>query len=339
MTKAQRKHRRKIAILGGGSWGTALGVVFSERHEVLIWEFDAAQAKQVEKERRNTIFLPKIKLPDNMHITNDMALCIANADVVVFAVPSHVLRQTAVQAALYTTKKQYLVSVVKGVEQNTLMRMSEVIQECIPESKGVIALLGPTHAEEVANGLPSTIVASCVDHKHATAIQKLFITPRFRIYTNTDMIGSEISSALKNVIAIAAGICDGLNYGDNTKAAVITRGLAEIKRLGLKMGADPVTFSGLTGMGDLIVTCMSRHSRNRKVGMMLGRGRSLEDILESMQQVAEGVKNTKSALSLAKKYKVELPVAAAVHQILFDKLKPRDISGLLMTRSPKSEFY
>jgi glycerol-3-phosphate dehydrogenase (NAD(P)+) len=331
--------RKKIAVLGGGSWGTALAVTFAEHHDVLIWEFDPEAARQVESDRRNKAFLPMVAFPDSVHVTNVMDEAIDGAAVVVYAVPSHVLRQVARQTAALVTRDQLLVTVVKGVEQDTLMRMSEVIADCVPQFKAVVALTGPTHAEEVGKKIPSAIVAASARLRDARAVQRLFMTPNFRIYTNNDVIGAEVSAALKNVVAIAAGICDGLAYGDNTKAALITRGLAEIKRLGMKMGAREETFSGLAGMGDLIVTCMSKFSRNRKVGMLLGHGRSLEDILKEMNQVAEGVKNTKSALSLAKKYEVELPIASAVGAVLFGGMPASKIGQLLMTRAPRDEFY
>lgn len=331
--------KKKIAVLGGGSWGTALAVTFAARHDVSVWEFNAEQAAAVEQERRNKIFLPMVRLPRNVHFSNDMSGVISGADAVIFAVPSHVLRAVCGQAAGLITGKQYLVSVVKGIEEQTMLRMSEIIDQTIPSKKGVVALLGPTHAEEVARQVPSLILAASEKLRHSRAVQKLFITESFRVYASRDIVGAEIGAALKNVIAIAAGICDGLNYGDNTKAALITRGLAEIKRLGVKMGAKEDTFAGLSGMGDLIVTCMSRYSRNRKVGQMLGHGRKLEDILAEMSQVAEGVKNTRSALALAEKHGVELPIASAVSQVLFHDLPAKEIGHLLMTRAPKNEFY
>ena len=331
--------RMKVAILGAGSWGTALGITFAGMHDVLMWEFDAARATQFEHDRRNKLFLPMVGFPERLHITNDMQEAIRDARVVIFAVPSHVLREVVRKAAPYITKSQYLVSVVKGVETTTLMRMTEVIASEAPSNHGVVALIGPTHAEEVARGIPTAIVAASAHHSHAKTIQRYFMTPRFRIYTNSDVIGVEVGSALKNVIAIAAGICDGLKYGDNTKAALMTRGLAEMRRLGIKMGADEKTFSGLAGMGDLIVTCNSRFSRNRKVGMLLGHGRRLDDILKEMTQVAEGVINTKSALALGKRYDVELPITNAVAAVLFKNMDPAQIGQMLMTRSAKHEFY
>ena len=331
--------KKKISVLGAGSWGTALAITFAYRHDVLMWEFDPAQVEAIERDRRNKKFLPVAGLPDTVHVTGDMEASIRDADIVLFAVPSHVLRQVARQAAPFITKKQYLVSVVKGIERGTHLRMSEVIGDEIKNCKGIIALSGPTHAEEVARKVPTAIVAASESRRAAKAVQRMFITPWFRVYSSNDIIGVEVGAALKNVIAIAAGISDGLNMGDNTKAALITRGLAEIKRLGLKMGANEETFSGLSGMGDLIVTCMSKYSRNRKVGNLLGHGRSLDDILHEMTQVAEGVTNTTSALELAKVHDVELPIAQAVGAILFKDMPAKDISHLLMSRSAKDEFY
>lgn len=331
--------RMKVAILGAGSWGTALGITFAGMHDVLMWEFDPLRASQFEAERRNRIFLPMIGFPERLHVTNSIEKALDGARVIIFAVPSHVLREVVRKAAPYISKSQYLVSVVKGVETTTLMRMTEVIANEAPTNHGVVALIGPTHAEEVARNIPTAIVAASTNHGHAKAIQRYFMTPKFRIYTNSDVIGVEIGSAIKNVIAIAAGICDGLKYGDNTKAALMTRGLAEMRRLGVKMGADEKTFSGLSGMGDLIVTCGSRLSRNRKVGMLLGHGRQLDDILKEMTQVAEGVINTKSALALGKRFDVELPITSAVASVLFKNVKPSQIGNMLMTRSAKHEFY
>lgn len=331
--------RMKVAVLGAGSWGSALGITFAGRHDVLMWEFDPERALTFERERRNKIFLPMVGFPERLHVTNSIEEAVRDARVIVFAVPSHVVREVVRKAAPYITKHQYLVSVVKGVETTTLMRMTEVIASEAPVNHGIAALIGPTHAEEVARNIPTAIVAASAKHSHARTIQHYFMTPRFRIYTNSDLIGVEIGSALKNVIAIAAGICDGLKYGDNTKAALMTRGLAEMRRLGVKMGADEKTFSGLSGMGDLIVTCSSRLSRNRKVGMLLGHGRKLDDILKEMTQVAEGVINTKSALALGRRYEVELPITNAVAEVLFKNVDPAKIGHMLMTRSAKHEFY
>lgn len=331
--------RKKVAVLGAGSWGTALALSLARRHDVLMWEFDQEQVRKIEHDRRNKKFLPMAGLPENVHVTGDMAEAIRDADLVLFAVPSHVLRGVARQASPHITARQYLVSVVKGIEQGTHCRMSEVIAAEVPQHKGIVALSGPTHAEEVARRMPTAIVAASAKRRAAAAVQRAFMSPDFRVYTNPDIIGVEVGAALKNVVAIAAGICDGLNFGDNTKAALITRGLAEIKRLGLRMGAKDATFSGLSGMGDLIVTCMSKYSRNRKVGFLLGHGRSLDDILKEMTQVAEGVKNTQSAMELAKKYGIEMPIAQAMGAILFRNMPVKDLTGLLMTRSAKDETY
>ena len=331
--------RMKIAIIGAGSWGTALGVTFAAMHEVVLWEFNPESAAQYERDRRNKLFLPLVGFPANLHVTNTIGEAITGARVVVFAVPSHVLRQVVRQAAPYIARNQLLVSVVKGIETDSLLRMSEVIESEVPRYRGIVVLSGPTHAEEVGCGIPSAIVAAAKNLHHARAVQRYFMTPKFRVYVNSDMPGVEIAAALKNVIAIAAGICDGLKYGENAKAALMTRGLAEIRRLGVKMGARDETFSGLSGMGDLIVTCTSRFSRNRSVGIQLGQGRRLDDILKGMRQVAEGVVNTKSALALARKYKVELPIASVVGAVLFEGLKAQEIGQILMTRSAKHEFY
>jgi len=339
MTTKRILSRMKVAILGAGSWGTALGITFASLHDVTLWEFNPEYAEKYERERRNSIFLPFAGFPDTLHVTNQIREAIAGARVLIFAVPSHVLRQVVRQAAPYITRKQLLVSVVKGIETGSLLRMSEVIESEAGRCRGIVALSGPTHAEEVACGIPAAIVAASKNMRHAHAVQRSFMTPNFRIYAHSDMLGVELAAALKNVIAIASGISDGLKCGENARAALMTRGLAEIRRLGVKMGAREETFSGLSGMGDLVVTCTSRLSRNRKVGMQLGQGRRLEDILRDMRQVAEGVVNTKSALALAKKYNVELPIAGVVGAVLFDGLKASEIGRMLMTRSAKREFY
>ena len=333
----KKRHPKTVAVLGGGSWGTALAITFSERHEVIIWEFDKTQVETIKKDRRNKKFLPIVSFPDSLEITNNISEAIENASIVVFAVPSHVLRSVAVLAEPYINKKQYLVSVTKGIENETLLTMTGVLNDVIKRKKGVIALSGPTHAEELAKHLPTAIVAASKSSWHAKTIQKHFMTPYFRIYTNTDVIGVEIGAALKNVIAIAAGISTGLNFGDNTLAAIITRGLAEIRRLGIKMGAREKTFSGLSGIGDLVVTCTSKYSRNRKLGVMLGHGRKLKDILSEMTQIAEGVKNTISAIELSEKYDIEMPLSSGIYAILYKKMSARNLGHMLMTRQPKSE--
>jgi len=335
----QKKYKKKIAVIGAGSWGTALAITFAHNHNVSLWDHNKERAIIMEKERRNQQALPLAKFPDRLKVSNDLEKTLDGARVITFAVPSHVLADVVKLVSPYLTKKQYLVSVVKGIQEETLLRMSDVIKNNAANYKGIVVLTGPTHAEEVANMIPSAIVAASSPLKHAKAIQKYFMTPFFRIYTNPDIIGVEVGGAMKNIIAIAAGISDGLNYGDNTKAALMTRGLAEMKRLGMKMGGKSKTFSGLSGMGDLIATCMSKFSRNRKVGMALGHGRSLDDILKDLHQVAEGVINTRNAMALSKKYDVELPITSAIYSVLYENRPAKDLGHLLMTRSAKKEFY
>jgi glycerol-3-phosphate dehydrogenase (NAD(P)+) len=332
---------RRITVLGGGSWGIALSVLLNSKgHRVRTWEFAAERAEAMKSERENREMLPGIGIPEAILITSDVEEASQECDILLFVVPSHALRETARKVVPFLKKNETAVIATKGIEEGTLKRMSEIAQEVMditPEK--VAVLVGPSHAEEVSRGLPTTVVSASSSEETAGMIQNVFMTPRFRVYTNTDVVGVEIGVALKNVVAIAAGICDGLGYGDNTKGALLTRGLAEITRLGVRMGAKEVTFAGLAGIGDLITTCISRHSRNRYVGQELGKGRTLQDILSGMVMVAEGVRTTKSAVGLAKKYEVETPIASEVYRILFEDKPVKQAITDLMLRSPKPEVW
>jgi len=330
----------KFGILGGGGWGTALSIVLSSGGgDVVVWEYDAEQAERVKGEGMNAKFLPGVALPSAVQFTSDLAEAVAGKDVVVFAVPSHTLRGVAKKLAAMDTTGALIVAATKGIEDGSLMRMSEVLVDELSAaaSDRIVVLAGPSHAEEVSRGHPTAVVAASASPASAKQVQQLFSTSTFRVYTNEDVVGVELGVSVKNVVAIAAGICDGIGYGDNTKAALITRGLAEITRLGLALGARRETFFGLAGVGDLVVTCLSRHSRNRYVGEEVGRGRTLEAVLSGMVMVAEGVKTTKSALHLARRHEVEMPITEQVYAVLFEGKDPHTAIDELMTRELKSE--
>lgn len=330
----------RTAVLGAGSWGTTLGLVLHENgHEVVFWEFDPAQVEAVARDGENRKFLPGVAVPASMAITNEIERALEGRDAVVFAVPSHAVRDTALAARGHLPADSLVVNVAKGIENGTLMRMSEVLSETLgrPSAQGIASLVGPSHAEEVSRRLPTAIVAAALDEATAVGARELFMTDYLRIYTNTDLVGAELGVSLKNIIAIAAGICDGLGFGDNTKGALLTRGLAEMTRLGAAMGGRPETFAGLSGMGDLITTCMSRHSRNRYVGEQIAAGRTLEEILESMVMVAEGVRTTASAHELAARESVDMPITDQMHEVLFEGKRPDEAIRDLMLRDPKPE--
>ncbi len=331
----------RAAVLGAGSWGTTLAIVLSEnRHEVALWEFDAALASGLARTRENTKFLPGITIPTSITVTNDLALALRGSEIVTLVVPSHATRQTArsVKTSGALNPAALVVCATKGLEEGTLARMSEVLREELGgEATSLVSLLGPSHAEEVSRHVPTSIVAAGTDAAACAAVQEAFVRPYFRVYTNNDVVGVELATSLKNSIAIAAGILDGLGFGDNTKAALVTRGLAEITRLGVAMGAAPETFSGLAGVGDLVVTCLSRHSRNRHLGEAIGRGETLEQALSGMVMVAEGVRTTRAAVELGRRHGVELPIIEMVHRVLFDGHDPRAAVTELMMRPPRAE--
>jgi glycerol-3-phosphate dehydrogenase (NAD(P)+) len=327
----------RVSVIGAGGWGTALAIILNERHnDVMLWEYFTDYARVLERKRENIKFLKGVKIPAKIRITTDLKQSVESAEVVVLAVPSHALRGLLKIVKAFDYRKKIFVSVMKGIEQKSLKTMSQVITEVLGRVK-IAVLSGPSHAEEVARKTPTTVVAASKSPGLAEKIQDLFFTKTFRIYSNKDVLGVEIGGSVKNVIAIAAGILDGMHAGDNTKAALVTRGLAEIKRLGAAMGADEDTFSGLSGIGDLVVTCASSHSRNRSVGEQLGRGRKIGQILKDMEMVAEGVKTTLSVYMLAKKYRVEMPITREVYEVLYRDKSPYDSMRDLMTRSPKSE--
>ena len=332
----------KIGMLGAGSWGTALAVLLSSKdYEITLWEFFPDLVENLLRDRENKSMLPGIKIPDNIRITNNISEAVKNSDIIVSAVPSHVVRTLAEKISSFDLRDKLVVSVSKGIENETLLRVSQIYSDVIPEftQDQFIVLSGPSHAEEVSRFIPTTVVAASSNLENAKRIQDLFMTETFRVYSHTDVVGVELGGSLKNIIAIAAGIGDGVGFGDNSKAALITRGLVEITRLGTAMGAEPLTFAGLSGIGDLVVTCMSQHSRNRFVGDEIGKGKTLKQVLSEMVMVAEGVKTTKSAFDLAKKFKVEMPITDEVYKKLFEEKNPKEAVFDLMTRGAKQEKF
>lgn len=330
----------KITVLGAGGWGTTLSILLHHNgHEVFLWEFDKAYAKQISESRVNSIYLPGITIPNEITITHSLVECSSGKDMLVIAVPSQFIRSVLHHLKKIDLKNTILVSVAKGIEKDTLHTVSQIIKhelkEINPSQIGVLS--GPSHAEEVSRKVPTAVVSASRDPITAKHIQMTFLTPYFRIYTSTDILGVEYGGALKNVIALAAGIIDGAKIGDNTKAAIMTRGITEIARLGFALGARADTFSGLSGMGDLIVTCMSKHSRNRYVGEQVGSGIKLKAILKNMKMVAEGVETCRSVHQLGKKHKLETPISSAVYNILFEDQDPVEAISNLMAHGMKAE--
>ncbi|MCF6147377.1 MAG: NAD(P)-dependent glycerol-3-phosphate dehydrogenase [Candidatus Kuenenia sp.] len=328
---------KKITVIGNGGWGTALAILLSKKgNEITLWGHNKTYTDHLREKRENTKYLKGITLPPDITVTSEITPKLMDAQFIISATPTPYLRSVLIKFKEVFVDKTPVISITKGIENETLMRPSEIVRDVLGDQP-VTLLLGPSHAEEVAHGLPTTIVASSNDLNLAQTVQELFTTDRFRVYTNTDVIGVELGAALKNVIAIAAGICDGLKLGDTSKAALITRGLAEISRLGTAMGANKITFSGLSGLGDLITTCISPYGRNRWVGEQIGKGKSLQEILNNMEQIAEGVWTTKSVIRLSKKYNIEMPITEEIYSVLFSGKKPLEALNNLMMRTPKSE--
>ncbi len=327
----------KIAVIGSGSWGCAASILLATKgYDVYLWSWQQEETDRLAKDRENTLVLPGKKFPDNITCSHDMELCVKDADLIVTVAPSPATRTTAKQLAPFVKEGQVLVNLSKGLEDGTLLRLSEVYKEEIPQAT-VAVMSGPSHAEEVSEFMPTTNVVAADSLEVAQYIQNIFMTDFFRVYTGTDIIGTELGGALKNVIALCAGICDGVGYGDNSRAALITRGLAEITRLGVKMGAKPETFAGLSGVGDLIVTCTSMHSRNHRAGILLGKGYTLKEALDEVQMVVEGVNTIGAAYNLSKKYDVSMPITSESYKILFEGKDPKHAVIDLMTRSKTAE--
>jgi glycerol-3-phosphate dehydrogenase (NAD(P)+) len=330
-----------VAVVGAGSWGTTVGAVLASNADVVLWARDPELARQIDRDHENSRYLPGIALPDSVRAVPDLCGACDGADVIVLAVPSHGLRAVLEAARPAIAPQLPIVSLAKGIEQGTHLRMTEVVADVLADHRGdrIGVVTGPNLAREVAEGQPTASVVAFRDADTATSMQRLFMTATFRMYTNPDVVGCEIAGALKNVVAIAAGIAAGLGYGDNTKAALITRGLAELARLGVALGGEPLTFSGLAGMGDLVATCTSPKSRNRHVGEELARGRPLADVVAETNMVAEGVKSTAAVLELADGRGIEMPIAAMVGAVLYDDRRPADLVPALMLRVAKPELH
>jgi glycerol-3-phosphate dehydrogenase (NAD(P)+) len=330
----------KIGVIGAGSWGTTLANLLAQKgFSVTLWAYEKDLVGHMARCRENNLYLAGVTLAENLSFTEDLAKVAADKDLLVLVPPSQIMRTLMQRAAPHIDPRTLLVSASKGIENDTLMTMSEVLKAVLPSRMGdqMAFLSGPSFAREVAVGMPTAVVAASRSSDIARQVQEIFSTEYFRVYVNDDVIGVELGGALKNVIALAAGVSDGLGFGYNTRAALITRGLAEISRMGVAMGADPATFAGLAGMGDLVLTCTGDLSRNRKVGMELGRGRSLEDILAGMKMVAEGVKTTLSAYHLAMKLNVEVPITEQMYLILYKDKQARQVVNDLMLRDLKAE--
>lgn len=332
--------KKRIAVLGAGSWGTALAsVLLQNQYKVTLWARRPEIAEEINQQHTNCHYLPQVQLDPELHATTELPELIRQSEVVLFVVPSHAMRQMVREVAPYLQPNTLLLLAAKGFEPGSLKRISEVVCEELPPAyhQRIAVLSGPSHAEEVVQRMPTTLVAASSFQETALETQSMFMNETFRVYTNDDLTGVEIGGALKNIIALAAGIAAGLDYGDNAKAALMTRGLAEIARLGIKLGAHPLTFVGLSGVGDLIVTCTSNHSRNWRAGYLLSQGKSVKEILDEMGMVVEGIKTTKAAYALAQKFRVEMPITEQLYQVLFADKKPERAVWELMTRGKTGE--
>lgn len=332
----------KVSIIGAGSWGTALSVVLqSNGHDVLIWAREPEIVNAINDNHRNPTYLPDLQLPEAIRATHDFNEASTGRDMIVFATPSHTMREVATRIKPYLGGNEIIVTVSKGIEKETFMTMTQVLTEVLQDviiEDHIGTLSGPSHAEEVARQKPTVVVSAANSKSTARIIQDAFMTPMFRVYLNHDVIGVEVAGAVKNIMAIAAGIVDGASLGDNAKAALLTRGLLEIKRLGTRLGASQDTFSGLAGVGDLIVTCTSEHSRNRYVGYHIGKGEKLSDIRKRMSMIAEGVKTTRSVYNWSRHLGIEMPITEMVYKVLFEEKDSQEAMYELMTRESKEEI-
>ncbi|NPV11049.1 MAG: NAD(P)H-dependent glycerol-3-phosphate dehydrogenase [Ignavibacteria bacterium] len=329
-----------VAVLGAGGWGTTLSILLHDNgHKITLYEYKPDYAEFLRQKRINEIYLPDVKIPEEIEITSNLDNATKSRHIIVLAVPTQYLRGVLEKIKYDSIKNSVIVNVAKGIEISTLKRVSEIIKDVFPaiDEAQISTLSGPSHAEEVARKIPTAVVVGSKSIETARFVQNEFMNPYFRVYATTDIVGVELGGSLKNVIAIGAGICDGAGFGDNTKAAIMTRGIAEISRLGVALGAKPETFSGLSGMGDVIVTCMSKYSRNRYVGEQIGKGRKLKDILAEMEMVAEGVTTAKSVYQLSQKVNVDVPICIEVYRILYEDKDPILATTELMTRRPKEE--
>ncbi|MBM7552454.1 NAD(P)H-dependent glycerol-3-phosphate dehydrogenase [Thalassobacillus pellis] len=331
----------KVAVLGAGSWGTALALVLADNgNDVRLWTHRKEQAEEINQKHTNNKYLKGVKLPDAIVAHHVLDSAVEGADHIILVVPTKAMREVCQRLSSTLSHSVTLTHASKGIEPSSYKRVSEVISEELPADKleGIVVLSGPSHAEEVVQRQPTTVTVSSENLVTAEQVQDIFINEKFRVYTSPDIVGVELGGALKNIIALGAGISDGLGYGDNAKAALITRGLAEIARLGTSMGANPLTFAGLSGVGDLIVTCTSPHSRNWRAGNLLGKGNDLEKVLEEMGMVVEGVRTTKAAYQFSKEQSVEMPITDGIYRILFEGAKPKDVVDELMTRGRRHEM-
>ncbi len=328
----------KVTFLGAGSWGTALAIMLAKNnHNVILWSAVRSEIDMLARYREHKDRLPGVKLPDSIIVTTDIAFAVERPDLIVFSVASPYVRTTAEAISRYVRFDQKIVNVAKGIEDETLYTLVDIISETIPQAK-VCVLSGPSHAEEVSIGMPTTVVVGAKEKETADYVQDIFMNDRFRVYTSPDVIGIELGGAIKNVIALAAGIIDGLGYQDNTKAALITRGMTEISRLGVAMGGKLETFCGLSGIGDLIVTCTSNHSRNHNAGYLIGKGKTTEEALAEVNQVVEGVNSAKAALKLSQKYNVSMPIVEAINEVLFEGKTAQEALEELLKRDKKEEY-
>ena len=326
-----------VSVIGAGSWGTAIAkLLCTNGHKVTLWSYREEEVRSLIEKRENLSKLPGVKLPEEIIFTADLEAAVRDKEMCVMAVPSTAVRSTAKKMAPYAKPGQIVVNLAKGIEESTLMILTDIIEQEIPGVQATV-LSGPSHAEEVGREIPTTAVAGAKKKETAEFMQNIFMNQRFRVYTSPDMLGIELGGALKNVIALAAGVADGLGCGDNTKAALITRGIAEMSRLGVAMGGHIETFNGLAGIGDLIVTCASRHSRNRKAGFLIGQGKSMQEAMDEVKMVVEGVYSAKAAMKLAK-YQVDMPIVEEVNQVLFEGKSAREAMGELMLRDKKTEL-
>ncbi len=327
----------QVSVIGAGSWGTALAKLLAQNgHQVTVWSILEEEVRMLSETREHADKLPGVILPESIAFTADLEGAVREKELLVLAVPSPFTRSTAHSMTPYVTEGQLIVEVAKGIEEGTLMIQTDILEQEIPQAEAAV-LSGPSHAEEVGRGLPTTVVAGAHSRECAERVQSYFMNEVFRVYTSQDMLGIELGGSLKNVIALAAGMADGLGFGDNTKAALITRGIAEISRLGIAMGARRETLTGLSGIGDLIVTCASMHSRNRRAGILIGQGYTMQEAMDEVQMVVEGVYSAKAAIALARQYHVDMPIVEQVNRVLFEGQSARDGVYELMLRDKKSE--
>ena len=329
---------KKICVLGAGSWGSALALSLAKKgYNVMMWTLSQGQADKINTTKENIDYLPGVLFPNNIKLTTNIEEAVSDSRLIILAVPSQAIRSVCKQIKEFVKPNQILVDVAKGLEKGTGFRLSQVCEEELPDNP-YVALSGPSHAEEVAKDIPTTLVVASENLEIAQEVQDIFMSPKLRVYTNPDLTGVELGGALKNIIAFGAGICDGLGYGDNTKAALMTRGIREIARLGTALGADVNTFSGLSGIGDLIVTCTSMHSRNRRAGILMGQGKSLQETLDEVQMVVEGITATEVAYKVSRDLNIDMPITEAIYSVLYEGANPNEAVLELMTRSKKHEM-